>query len=488
VRILILIVLMLTTATSAHAGRRVALIVANAKYQTMMPLKTPVSDAKLVSAALTAIGFDKVDVAIDLPRTELIKKLQVFAVESEGADIALVYYSGHGLGYADNNYLIPVDASIQKEQDVDLQAIPATAAMPASPLTKLRILVLDSSCNNPFSDARARGFRLRLAGDSLTAFSCEAGASSADGDTNSPYAQAFVSRLVEPGTEISMMFRKIRDDVSAATGGVQRPTTVGNLSNAEWFLNPVSTIKVVSIPPGPPSRRIALVIGNDAYDDKLGRLSNAANDSKLIARVLTAAGFDVELVLNADQREMKRAIMNLGERLSKSGRGAVGLFYYAGHGVQSGGSNYLIPIRADIAREADVDLEAVPGDAAIRQMSGADVSAGIAIFDACRDMPLLKSFGDGHAGLATPKTPSKTFVAFSTAPDAVASDGGGDYGPFATALASAIARPGLSIDDAFREVRKQVMGATHNNQIPWNGSTLIDEFLFSPDSAHRKTG
>ncbi len=224
--------------------------------------------------------------------------------------------------------------------------------------------------------------------------------------------------------------------------------------------------------------RIALVVGNGAYGALFGNLANSVPDTKLIARSLQAAGFQVEIVNNVDQKTMKRAFMRFGQRLLTAGQGSTGLFYYAGHGVQSRGTNYLVPVNAAIANEADLEIEAVPADAVVRQMEEAGASTSIVILDACRNLPIARSARSGARGLARMEAPNGSYIAYSTAPGAVALDGTGTNSPFAKALVAEMAKPGLAIETVFRNVRRSVLQQTDGKQTPWDSSSLIDSFVF----------
>ena len=226
--------------------------------------------------------------------------------------------------------------------------------------------------------------------------------------------------------------------------------------------------------------RIALVIGNSAYGDEIGNLANPANDARLMAKTLRGIGFDVVEVDNADQNAMKRAIVDFGNKLSDAGTEATGLFYYAGHGLQVQGDNYLIPVHAQIRRESDVDVEAVPADLVLRQMDFAGSAVNIVILDACRNNPLNRSFRSSVRGLAEiTRKPRGSFIAYSTAPGEVAADGSGAANsPYAKALSETIAQPGLGIEEIFRDVRGKVLAATGNKQTPWDSSSLTAPFYF----------
>jgi carboxyl-terminal processing protease len=226
--------------------------------------------------------------------------------------------------------------------------------------------------------------------------------------------------------------------------------------------------------------RVALVIGNSNYGPEIGRLTNPANDAALIASALKQTGFSVITVIDADQRKMKRAIADFGEKLADAGPKATGLFYYAGHGIQSQGKNYLIPLGAAIEREADVNIESVTADDVMQQMDFAANNVNIIILDACRNNPVARSFRSAGRGLALmqPESVRGTFIAYSTSPGQTAADGSGKNSPYSAALASAIVKPGVGIEEAFRDVRAKVMAATNDKQIPWDSSSLTAPFFF----------
>jgi formylglycine-generating enzyme required for sulfatase activity len=223
--------------------------------------------------------------------------------------------------------------------------------------------------------------------------------------------------------------------------------------------------------------RIALVIGNSDYSS--GPLPNPANDAKMIAETLGNLGFEVIARRNADQNTMKRAIQEFGARLEKAGPAAVGLFYYAGHGVQLNGRNYLIPTTAQIDREGDVEIEAVSADWVIEQMRYARNRLNIVILDACRNNPFTRSMRSVDHGLATMDAPAGILIAYSTAPGAVAADGSGRNSPYTEALSQAMRNLHEPVEQVFKHVRVGVMSATSGKQVPWESSSLTGDFYFA---------
>ncbi|TDQ84048.1 putative caspase-like protein [Dongia mobilis] len=235
---------------------------------------------------------------------------------------------------------------------------------------------------------------------------------------------------------------------------------------------------VLGSAPAAAEKRIALVIGNGKYDGAIGPLANPPRDAEVMGKQLAALGFQVVKLVNGDQKAMKRAISDFGGRLLAAGPDAVGLFFYAGHGVQIRGINYLIPVGAAIEREADAELEAVNAEWVLDQMSYAGNSVNIMLLDACRNNPLTRSFRSADRGLARMDAPTGTFVGYSTAPGEVAADGTGENSPYVAALASEMGKPGIALEETFRNVRVRVMAETDQRQVPWDSSSLTGAFYF----------
>ncbi len=230
---------------------------------------------------------------------------------------------------------------------------------------------------------------------------------------------------------------------------------------------------------GHAQKRIALVIGNSAYEH-VSPLKNPRNDAELIARSLTVAGFDVVKVLDADTKALKTALLNFGRSLREGPE--AGLFYYAGHGIQVNGRNYLIPINARIENEDEVDLEGIDVNSFLRVMRSSKSAVNIVVLDACRNNPFARSFRSSTpaGGLAPVDAPKGTFIAYATSPGDVALDGDGKNSPYSTALAKAIGIKGISIETAFKTARRSVLKATDSRQVPWETSSLVGEFSFFP--------
>jgi uncharacterized caspase-like protein len=239
----------------------------------------------------------------------------------------------------------------------------------------------------------------------------------------------------------------------------------------------------VALPP-PSEQRVALIIGNAAYPE--APLRNPANDASDVAAALRELGFDVFLARDSGQREMKQAIRGFGERLASGG---VGVFYYAGHGLQFKGRNYLVPIGARIDREADIEDEAVDVNFVLAQMEEARNRLNIVILDACRNNPYARSSRSVARGLAQMDATSGTLIAFATAPGSIAADGSGRNGVYTKHLLQQIAQPGLPVELMLKRVRNAVMEETKDRQVPWESSSLRGaDFYFRPAAAQPAAG
>ena len=227
-------------------------------------------------------------------------------------------------------------------------------------------------------------------------------------------------------------------------------------------------------------KRIALVIGNSAYLN-VTRLDNPKNDAALMATTLRSLGFT--LVGDGPQLDLDKAALDLAvQKFGSSLQGAdVGMFYYAGHGVQVRGSNFLVPVGANPTREADVDFQMVDVNLVLRQMEGAGTKLNMVVLDACRNNPFGgRGLRAADGGLAQMRAPEGTLISFATQPGNVAQDGEGNS-PYTKALSATIRRSGLDIFQTFNEVGLAVKRSTGGSQQPWVSSSPIDgSFYFAP--------
>jgi hypothetical protein len=221
-------------------------------------------------------------------------------------------------------------------------------------------------------------------------------------------------------------------------------------------------------------KRVALIIGNSAYEN-IGRLANPRNDAKLMADTLGSIGFSLiggRAQLDLDKAAFDAAVQDFGRQLAGA---EVALFYYAGHGIQVRGTNYMIPVGANTAREADVDFQLVDVSVVLRQMEGSGTRLNMVVLDACRNNPFgSRGLRAVSAGLAQMRAPEGTLISYATQPGNVALDGSKGNSPYTDALVRTIKRPGLDIFQTFNEVGLAVKRATGGEQQPWVSSSPID--------------
>ncbi len=225
--------------------------------------------------------------------------------------------------------------------------------------------------------------------------------------------------------------------------------------------------------------RLALVIGQSAYRT-VPELPNAANDAKGMAELLGNAGFTVTTAPNLAQNEMRQAISDFAGKVSASGADTVALVFYAGHGLQIDGENYLVPVDLDPKREADIPLQGVRLNDLLNTLGALPTRARIFMLDACRNNPFPALSGAGH-GLAIVDTKAGapgSFISYSTSPGAEAEDGSGADSPYTTAALTVAKQPNLPIEEVFKRIRISVAQSTDGRQIPWESSSLTTDFKF----------
>src|SRR5450631_3841413 len=226
--------------------------------------------------------------------------------------------------------------------------------------------------------------------------------------------------------------------------------------------------------------RVALVIGQSNYHSVVA-LPNPANDAKAMSRLLGDAGFDVTSAADLSQNEMREKVSEFAARVAAKGPDTVALVFYAGHGLQIDGENFLVPVDVDPKREADIPLQAVRLNDILNTLTSVPSKMRIVLLDACRNNPfpaINQSAGHGLAIVDAKTGAPGTFLSFSTSPGAEAEDGSGADSPYTSALLLAAKEPGLSIEDTFKRVRVSVNKATAGRQTPWDSSSLTDDFRF----------
>lgn len=310
------------------------------------------------------------------------------------------------------------------------------------------------------------------------------------------------------GIRIAIGFQPIMPAIEAGLSASRRgatisasiPRTAGILNSRVilWLVALAATLVVageafaqrdirLAAPPAN-EQRVALVIGNGAYKHT-APLVNPPNDARLMADTLVSLGFRLvggAALVNDDKPAMEKAIREFGQRLRG---GAVGLFYYAGHGVQVKGENYLIPVAANIVDESDVKYELVNAGFVLDEMANAGNRLNIMILDACRNNPFGgRGLRSAASGLAPVTAPAGTVISYATQPGNVAQDGSAKNSPYAAALAAAMRKPGRSVFETFNEVGLAVKNATGGRQQPWFATSPIEgTFHFLPGKASVST-
>lgn len=234
----------------AEAAKRVALLIGNQQYQATSPLRNPANDVDLMRETLLAAGFESVDVALDVDLVGMKKALRSFEDKVYGAEVAVLYYSGHGIEMKGTNYLIPTDAVLKSDRDVEDEALPLERAERSlNGATRLKLIILDACRNNPFLEAMAassgtRAVQKGLAkiepegADTLVAYASRAGTVALDGSgENSPFAQALAKYIAQPGVDIRIALGQVRDEVVKVTQRKQEPFVYGSLGGAQIYLS-----------------------------------------------------------------------------------------------------------------------------------------------------------------------------------------------------------------------------------------------------------
>ena len=222
-------------------------------------------------------------------------------------------------------------------------------------------------------------------------------------------------------------------------------------------------------------QRIALVIGNSAYPE--APLRNPANDARDITARLTALGFEVVSATDTDLATMQRQVLEFIDRIQP---GATAMVYYAGHGIQANGRNYLLPVDASFESEGSLRFEALEVYDILEELEDSPSRINLLVLDACRNNPFERKVRGGGRGLAAIDAAAGSFIAYATAPGSVASDGVGDNGLYTEALLDALTLPGLQVEDVFKRVRIRVAEESNGMQIPWESSSLTADFVFNP--------
>jgi uncharacterized caspase-like protein len=513
-------------AGSSGAEKRAALLIGNSKYadpavSSSASTSNVPRDLGLLEKSFRAVGFET-EVVQDATAQELRKRIALFGERARALDVAMIYFTGLGVEVEGVNYFTGSDVrypDVRPASLVEIGYIPISDAITAIQHAKTFAMVFaESSRHDPWKRT-ARGLaRLSLneiAGDSDVPvfYGSEEGRGSHDGPPggNGPFASALAKRMQEPGVEIGLFARRVRADVIRETRGEQRPKFYGELGTREfYFLNPP---KKAEPPPLVFSKqpRLALVIGNGDYnkdgkvednedsEDVLVRgfapdLPNPVNDARDIAAALQRLRFEVDLVLDADYDDLLSGLFKFEKKILDAGQDAIVIVFYAGHAIQVGGGNFLIPVGAKrpaaeldrlTASQAELMLQryALPLQTALleRLKNPSRRGLNLIFLDACRDNPWdRRSAGRGSGGGKRARGLGevridlrRTAIAFATRPGDTADDGTGKNSPYTLALKAHVEQPGLSVVELLNRVHEAVENGTKGRQVPWMNAPAL---------------
>ncbi|MEM9937690.1 MAG: caspase family protein [Pseudomonadota bacterium] len=496
----IVLAIAFTSAISFHAqaDKRFAFLVGVGDYpQADMTLDFVDANLDVMSASLTELGYDitRLQNPAALDFAQAMDEF-LFRAETDGeideSPVILIYLTGIVQSEDNKNYLVlgQDGESGRRRSSIAMSSIFSRLEMID---TKASVVIFDASfeappmldVNNRPRTGASRSISGSLSDDLATQGILIAHAQrpmmTADRfvigeDGASIYTSTLAKEMRAVSNEIWTVFRKTSETVTRATEGAQIPWIEDALlGKLRYFVNPETLISGEEA-------RYALVIGNADYGGA-SKLSNPENDADLIASALSATGFDVTKVKNASKLEMERGIRTLTDKLLDEEKPTVAFVYYAGHGVQNQGENYLIPIGHNIERASHLSFEAVNANWILKQLDATGVRIKFLVLDACRNDPLPRSLfrSEGGTGLARMDTTIGTVIGYATAPGEVASDGQGQNSPYAAALADMLTTPALTADEMFTEVRTSVALESQGFQVPWNETSLIGSFYFSGD-------
>jgi uncharacterized caspase-like protein len=244
--LLVALALWCAASAAALAEKRVALVIGNSGYQHAVALANPANDASAIAKLLKDIGFDVVEVRRDVPALELRRAIREFSLQARDADLAIVFYAGHGFEMNGTNYLVPTDAKLERDFDVEDETVPLDRFLAAvDPAKRLRLVILDACRDNPFVKKMRRSVATRAVGqglakvdvtstDTLIAFAAKAGSVATDGEgPHSPFTAALLKHLPTPGLDVRILFGRVRDDVFTSTARRQEPFVYGSLGGSD---------------------------------------------------------------------------------------------------------------------------------------------------------------------------------------------------------------------------------------------------------------
>lgn len=478
-----LLVVLFSLEAQAQSEPRIALVVTNEAYvQELGPLKFPHSDGDNVSAALRRLGF-QIRLLRDGSRAQFERDLSAYIsdLKRAGRDaVGVFYFSGHtwhdGKG---TNYFIlnekPTRASAIDLNSIGIRFRQVTDALRTTQ-ARANFVVIDSHLEtvepalleqNPSLMFMARGR------PGLGAFD------------NNDFSKALANALLTPGLDALRAFKKVQVEMTELTNGKQVPWIGNNIQEPFYFRREDARKQAAAVNENISGRRVALVIANSRYRHS-AVLANPQNDGRAVADALRKLNFaDVQEYYDLDRQSLLAALRRFGEAAETSDWAVV---YYAGHGLEAGGKNYLLPVDAKLDKEQDIEDEAVPVSRLFDRLAPAK-GIKIVILDACRDNPLATRSAQRAGrrnltvskGLAKMDAESGTLIALAADPGMPAYDGSGLHSPYASALLRHIFEPGLDIRLMFGKVYETIREEMQGKQEPWIQAKLSGrQYFFRP--------
>ncbi len=319
-------------AGQARADRRAALIIGNSAYSHVPALPNPQRDAAAIGLLFKSIGFDTVQIKENLSISDFRRVVRDFTDVSQNADIAVIYFAGHGIEVDGVNYLVPVDAAMKRDVDVEDEAVSLDRILKVlEPAKKFRLVILDACRNNPFANTMRRTLASRSVGrglakvepttsDTLIAFAARAGSTAADGDgSHSPFAAALIKHLPTPDLDVRIVFGRVRDEVLHETGNSQEPFVYGSLGGSSVVLASLSADRPDANAAGAGSQTRPAVTGEEIRDYEFAsKVGTRSAWDAFLAKYPT--GFYAEL---AKSERTKMASLNPSGDVGKEGKPAV---------------------------------------------------------------------------------------------------------------------------------------------------------------------
>ena len=505
-------------APSLGAGERFALVIGNAKYPDAdWTLKEPINDAREVAEELRRDGFT-VDIGENLTGDGMRRAFQRLYGKVKPGSVALIFFSGFGVQSTRQSYMIPVDANIWTEADVRREGFSLETVLGElnNRGAVVKIALIDAARRNPF-ERRFRSFSAGLApviapNGSLVMYSAALSSVLPDkGSEQGLFVQELIKEIRWPEVLASEALNRVRIAVIRASRSEQVPWVSDSLNEKFVFATtapppgststppasapPPAVAQPLPQPPTPPAiaalpppkpaaapevpsinaeKRVALVIGNSYYKN-VARLPNPQRDAATVAAALRQVGFQsVMLQTDLGLEKTLQALRDFARAADGSDWAVV---YFAGHGIEVGGMNYLIPVDAALTSDRDVSLEAIALEQVLTVVGRAS-KLRVIILDACRNNPFDSQMKRTVAlravsrGLARVEPGDNTIVAYAAKHGETASDGDSSNSPFTTALVKNLQTPGLEIRRLFDTVRDDVMDATDRRQQPFNYGSI----------------